>query len=302
VTVDGDDGMERVFVFVEWELFPPSPNFGFNLDAVDTRDTGSASCNSDTLVLDQDNGVDNAYASQIAGTAQTFFDMFGGDPQADLWALQNKGIMDLLIRVRGWNGGEDDRAVEVDLMQTVCGHLETEMDCMPGMDRMAGLTFDGTDTFYVSDASIDTVDPTQARVVQTAAYVSGGLLVVPIPDESALRFPVDAGFVDIGLQDAHLTAPLMGDAGFTIENAMLSGRWSRANFRETIALFAACPNDIIFGAIDSAIAGALDVMDEPTQDNMALDCNAISAAIRMTGYPGLYGGNKTQVRLPEGCP
>jgi hypothetical protein len=304
-TADGDDGVEYTFVFVQWELFPPSPDFGFNLDERCTTSAATASCTSDGLVTDESLGVDNAFASRISSQARSYFTTIGEDPQGDLWNLQNKGIMDLLIRVRGWNGLDDDRMVEVDFMQTVCGHLSSEPDCTPGMDRPTGLTFDGSDTFYVSTASISTTDPDAARVVQTAAYVVNGTLVAPIPDESSLRFPVEDGYIDVGLQDAQLTAPLPDPGrGFTIESAMISGRWSLANFEETLAYFALCPadGDPRTTLITSAIQGALDIRDEPSDDNMELPCNAISAAIRMTGYRGTYGGAKDQVRLPRGCP
>jgi hypothetical protein len=306
-SADGDDGMERTFVFVDWQLFPPSPDFGFNLDLRCTTNEETASCTSATIVTDETGGIDNAFASRIAAAARTYFDSIGENPEEDLHALQSKGIMDLLIRIRGWNGEDEDRSVEVDLMQTVCGHLSSETDCTPGMDRPTGLTFDGTEVFYVSRESIDPFDTTEmtARVVQPAAYVTGRVLVVPIPGESVLRFPVDEGYIDVGLQDAQLTAPLPpDDVGFTINNAMISGRWGLADVRQSISYFAICPSstDPRRALIESAINGALDVMDDPAQDNMGLACNAISAAFRMTGYRGTYGGAKNQVRLPQGCP
>ncbi len=302
---DGDDGMEHVFVFVDWELFPETSNFGYNLDQRCTSGTETASCTSDSVISDEERGVDNAFAARVVPGARDYFMMLMMDPQADLWALQRKGVVNLLVRVRGWNGTSEDHTVEVDFMQTVCGHASSDSDCDPETDPATPLAFDGSDTFYVSQDSLAMSDPMQARVVQSAAYVTGGLLVAPVPDEAALRFPVDAGYVDVGLQDAQLTVPLpVSGRGITPGGATLSGRWSIADLQEIVAYFALCPasGDLRLNLVNSVINAAADIRDEPTDDNMNLPCNAVSGAIHMTGYAATYGGAKPQIRLPQGCP
>lgn len=306
VGMDGDDGEEHIFVFTDWIIFPTAVDQGFNLDDRSTSSRETASCigAGDTIASDEACGVDNAYRSGVARVVGPYFDSTGQTPQDDLHALQRRGVVNMLIRIRGWSGGRNDRSIQVDIMQTACGHLAGETGCDPTGLTGSPLAFDGTDTFFVSQESVVASDDTLSRVVQDNAYVADGVLVARIPDETSLSFPVEGGRLNVGLSGAHLTgilpAVLDGSSAF---DARLSGRWSTATLNEAIFFFALCPpaEDHRAATVKSIIDGAADIMADPSQDNMGLDCNAISASITMRGFSGLYGGWTDQVLDPIDC-
>jgi hypothetical protein len=126
------------------------------------------------------------------------------------------GSWNTLLRIRNYNGEPDDAQVELDWYM-----------CTSYVGKDAGSTpsFDGTDVFRLSTASIDVdagQDPDHPKFSDPQAYVAGGVL--------SARFPTAViqtnAAVQVALSGARITAAVQKDASeWHLSNGNIAGVW-----------------------------------------------------------------------------
>lgn len=262
---------------------PKSPNTqGYDLDDTCTC-PGARSCmpTSGAGVCDYPNGVDNA-----AGTYLLSLLTLLGDANS-ITARLHTGSDGLLLRVSGYNGQPDDADVEVGLFTSF--GLEGAVDA--GADA-ARPKFDGTDRWTVDVRSLLGGVPYLPTIVDTRAYVRGGVLVASI--SGALRIGVYPLPMLSGVLTARITKA--GDS-YALVDGIVSGRLGATKL---LTGFENVPDPLVPGGflcgtdrlylnLRDSICSTLDVSSDRTQDGKDAPCDAASFAVRFTSVPSVLG-------------
>lgn len=220
------------------------------------------------------------------------FEPLGIDVQAEARELMEAGEYALMLRLSDWNGEEDDPRVTVEVVQTAFGQPA-------GGLRGDPLRWDGTDTFFPSEAAFD--DFGEPVLLDRTGYVVGGVVVMRIPPRSDFDFAGGARSLSVRITDATLTGRLAGDR---LEDVALSGRWPVSDFLNELDDLGVCEGETLRGIVETAIRGSADVLANPeATPGTLVPCDAVSVAIGFTGYPGRWGADpQPPPALPAPCP
>ncbi len=309
---DAPSGPDRVFVLRDvvleqgmgtwrtlgWDLdercsYPPTaadggmsgadagPYAGWDIECSPTR-------SSDAPSADGDECRDNNYGQFLSLALAPL----GIDVQAGARERMMRGEFALMVRVRDYDGDDDDPQVTAEVLATAYGVPEGGMRGEP-------LAWDGTDTFFPATGSFRPSG--EAVILDPTAYVTEGVLVVRIPPRADFRFAgLDRAFV-VQLTDATLTGRIVGDR---LEGAALAGRWGIEDFLAQLPAVGLCDTSPFLPVVESGVRNAADVLANPDAVPGALvACDAVSFAIGFTGYPGLSADRaEAQDGVPEPCP
>jgi hypothetical protein len=241
-------------------------------------------------VCDDSQGRDNA----LVPVLQRFSEF-------DLEALFNgrleSGFSVLLIGVTQYNGGKNDRAVQV---AVYLSHGSESLRAVPDGGASSKPKLDGTDAWTVHPDSLvagreamaakrtcaDPETPCSPLAIDTSAYVSDGVLVARFTN-----LPTESGVALIMPTFDFSHAVLQGkiaqqDGVYRLSEGVLSGRWPTDKvlrvLRSTTNPFTStgiCKDTAIYKTFKEAVCASADLAAAPTQDNQASPCSAVSASL-----------------------
>lgn len=232
-------------------------------------------------------GIDNSFGHNFP----LLLFAFVPNVQESLETEQLAGRGLVLLRVRGWNGEDDDPRVEV-VVSTAVRTDPAEGDVPQ---------WDGTDVFIPSVEDFVGGDPTRPATFNDNAYVSGRTLVVALPDRSELVWAGDGLTFSLVLTDPVITGRISDDAS-RLEDVTVFGRWPRLDLLEAFEGLGFCAGSENRMTLERLLDNAADVRQDSTTAGPGVDCDAVSVAIRMTGYGGVWGDLAAPSPPPSPCP
>jgi hypothetical protein len=322
-TEDGALDLDFVLAGSRLRAFPtgavafshPGPPTGFDLDGVCTC-PGPESCTpiGSQRHCDGEGGTDDTTGG-IFTTFETLSPSAFNDDAFN--RLVTKGVANILLRVRSYNGGLNDTQVTATIYVSagLDGIQDGGVPPHPPLD-------DGTDIWTIDPSSLlggDTVDGGPScedndnvcvpLYVDTEAYVSNGVLVAHVD------FPLTAGVgsdrIVIKVSGGVVTGKLVkGDGGtLNIEEGQIGGRWRTADmlaalsnvrdpFDQTKFL---CGDAGTYLNAKQIVCKASDVMASPAEDNTGQPCDALSIAVSFYDVPAHIGAIYAAPSLPTSC-
>jgi hypothetical protein len=321
---DGTLDLDFVLAASRLRVFPtgavgfvhPGPPIGFDLDGVCTC-PGPESCTpiGGQRHCDGDGGTDDS-TGNIFATFGTLAPATFSDDAFN--ALAAKGIANLLLRVRSYNGGLDDKQV------TAIVYVSAGLDGIQDGGLPPHLPLDdGTDVWTIDPSSLlggATVDGGPScegndnvcvpLYADTEAYVSNGVLVAHVD------FPLTAGAgtdtIVIKVSGGVIAAPLIkGDGGrYYVEEGQLGGRWHTADMLSALSNVKdpfdvngnLCGDASTYLNAKQIVCKASDVTAIPAADNTGQPCDALSLAMSFSDVPAHLGPIYAAVPRPTQCP
>lgn len=281
----GTGAPTTIWVLKDIVIDQPDPawkDIGYDLDGLCTEPPDNpVEClaeNASGPARDGNAGVDNAFGSTVIPLLKAADVTIQQSAQNN----QNEGKSAIVVHVDGWNGEDDDPAVQVWMAETAYGVPDGSTD--PGMPN-----WDGTDTFYVPDAAFNNGDVNSPIIGNDNAYVAGRTLVMRLPDRSAFPFQTSEGQVFLKLTDATLTGQISAD-GSSLSNVILAGRWAAQDVLDTLVYINICPNSLEYGLVQNLLQNSSDIRATKGTGGPGAICDAVSIGIQLTGYPGKFGG------------
>lgn len=235
---------------------------------------------------DVDGGIDNAGGKLLLEA----FALLGGSAAIG----GSDGDNGLLVRLRNYNGLQNDDAVEVALFDTL--GAEVRQGSNPGK-----LKKDGTDRWTVDSRSLLGGAAYLPVVVDTRAYVSGGVLV------AELRSTFRVGLVAFPVSHGYLTAKLTRTAiGYTFTEGSISVRMNAKAFLTALEIVKTptgylCGNDVIYGSVRDRICKVRDLPTDPSVDGRESACDAFSLIMEFTAMPAVLGDVIVPTPGPRPC-
>lgn len=232
---------------------------------------------------DGNEGIDNLFGGEILPLILAYNANLQTQAQTD----QTAGRAAMVVQISGWNGSASSN-VRAFLAQTVYG--KSTQDPIPLNPVIPPVPrWDGTDEWWVSAANFVDGDVNQPLIVDDAAYVADRVFVMRLPDRSPILFPWVGNRLQLKLTDGALTGRISDD-GLRLENVTLSGRWSLIDIAESLTPAGICPNTVPRIVIDDQLEKKADIRSAPATDGLAQPCDAISTALKFTGYRAAFGG------------
>jgi hypothetical protein len=307
-TSKSTDGVEAIFALYAVDtgtsMGKATRPWGFNLDKRCTC-PGPPSCAAvNAQLCDYEGGVDDegqnvftelqTYAMQL--DAGAFFDdsLFNK-------ALQS-GASGLLLRLRGYNGQDDDAEVQVALYSSPASMGAPQWD---GGDPWS------VDQRYVMDGGVD------QPLYEVAGWVRNGTLIaspaqIPIVIGSMMGQPVR-----MQLYSGYIVAKIEKQgAQITGLKGMLAGRWKAAEFLKSLESVpdpldmsrALCGDgttdaglSLTYVAIREAVCRHRDLTANPDNDNKNFKCDAVSFGIGIEMRRARFGNVVMAPQAPQGC-
>jgi hypothetical protein len=270
-------------------------SIGYDLDdrntTVDDPDTECTPPASEMLVFDGDDGIDNAFGQIIyplvAAVRPTL--------QTEARAAQNAGRGTLLVRVRGWNGSNDDPRVDVTVAQSVCGtsargiadvSVQPDGSCTARGSPLAPPLWGGDDTFFLrSDAFVGGTTP---RISDNNAYVAGGTIVMRLPAGTEVLFFAEPGSVRVRFSEAIVTGQMSADRS-RLEDVTVAGRWSLTELLVAGVGVGICESSSGFPLLKRTLDQRADLRAVPGSGGPGATCDAVSLGVRFEGYRAHWG-------------
>lgn len=247
-------------------------------------------------VIDGDECRDNAFGAYVSVALAAL----PTDVEEQASVRMARGEYAIFVRVRGYDGTEDDPLVEVDVWPTVYG-------APAGGMRGDALRWDGTDELWLAREAFSSLEDDAAIIRDTQAYVAGGLLVMRVPTRVDFDFASDDVLLRMRITDATITGRIEPDPAAGLREVTISGRWPLADLFEQLPWLGLCPGDpgdeAVARLIRDGLEPAADVASEPVIGSAPLvPCEAASLAIGFTGYAARRGGVTSFERPPGVCP
>jgi hypothetical protein len=203
----------------------------------------------------------------------------------------NKGRNSMLIRVRNYNGTQNDTSVAVDVF--------VSNGTVPLDDAGANPMplHDGTDQWGVDPSSVIGTPPPYVAVNQDdAAYVASGVLVANVSFPFSIGSQYGTNF--LRLDGAFLVGTVTKTQGGYALAGVLAGRWDTRNLLTGMQAakdpFNAgqylCGTNPTYLGFKAAICRAADISHVVGSDNTGAPCDALSTAVGFTTEPAQLGG------------
>jgi len=297
------------------------PVFGYNLDGICTcpaqescapRMAGDTHC-------DDEGGIDDGTVkifNFFAGLTQGLFnqDTYNNN-------ISVKGGNGLVFRIRHYNGGLNDKQVELAVFVSDGTVITTDGGSHPPPK------WDGNDVWSldvgsvfnaVGDGGVAAI-PTYA---DTNAYVTNGVLVASAADPvlhptSTLDVPFRLtpdpatgsalGNITLALQGTIITATIASEPAtglYQLTDGIFAGRYPTSALVETLGTFPdpqtgghLCPGTPTFSNIQPQICRGADIFRSPLPMDPAGRCDALSTSVSFTAFPAKMGS--TFFRNPD---
>lgn len=298
----GTDGPEIVFALRDVTLEQASPfDLAYDLDGLCSAEPErAAECTAPSgadFETDGPDGTDNVVGRVVIPSIVVFH----GPVDMPLRQQQALGLGTILLRVRGWNGEDNDDRVSVAFAGGAFGTPPLMDGSAPPLPAPGTLppppAWDGRDFFWARDADF-AGDPEMPRYIDDAAYVVDRLLVARPPDGASFVLESTDASLEIALSGALFTATI--DAGATgLSNAILAGRWRGTDLVGTMASYGICDGTMENDRILLLLEMNADLLAAP---GMGGDCTALSTGIGFTGVRVSWAGLATPLTPPVGCP
>ncbi len=239
--------------------------------------------------IDGVRGTDNAFGHDVFPLVKTT------DPTAQTQAQssQDKGHGALILHISGWNGADDDPAVNVWMSQSVYA--------IPAGATAAGQpNWDGTDRFFVDQSAFAGGNLATPLIGNDNAYVVGRTLVFRLPERAPIYFQSGNGTFVLKLTDATLTARISADST-SMDPVIVAGRWSLVDIAQNFDQLGLCEGSFQRNLADNLMNSSADVRSTPGTGGPGATCDAISVGLQFTGYRGMVGGLASSPALPPKC-
>lgn len=312
-TEDGTGDVDMVLAASYIRVLPsgtislPHPALPMGLDLDNTCTCpGPETCKglSGTPHCDGDGGTDNSTGGVFTSFAALTSDFSDDALNASLRA----GASTVLFRVKGYNGGQNDKQVTF-IVYTSRGLYRGPPSDAGTDDAASPPQYDGTDIWSIDPSSLlggSSVDAGMScegndtvcvpLYADTEAYVKDGELVAHVD------FPITIGPAGTSLvltiSAATLHAKLIPDgASFRIDDGQIAGRFNAGGMITALGVStdpvtkkgALCNNQIVYQNIKARVCNAADIMTHPIDDNTGKACDALSIAISFSASPGHLG-------------
>jgi hypothetical protein len=269
--------------------FAPSVVPGFNLDRTCSIDLASSSCKTNVLEPTFDRHAKDKSATGLDNASFSLIDSLGSLSNLLTAPTIDRGIADgkygAVLRITGWNGQADDDDVQIEIFPAI--------GLLPRADADAG--FAPSDQWILDRRFQADADASRLKTVR--AWVTGSQLVGRFAEISLPVFlDQDPKPFDIRLTDAILTATL---ATTSLTNGTVAGRWKTADLLDEMrTIFVKDANglsntvlcepvsaaQLLYGSLKKEVCDARDIRGDGN-DTAGLGCDAVSAAMRIEGYP-----------------
>ena len=304
---DGEDVGESVYVIRDVVFDQGGErwrNIGYDLDArcsqppaFDVECMPRASGASPEV--DGEGGIDNSFGHNLF----PIVDLAVPGLEDTSRMYQARGVGAVLVKVTGWNGRDDDVRIDVTAGITVFG--TPGMPSMtdppdPSMGPLPEPVWDGNDWFWVRSDNFLAGDVTQPLIRDDNAYVSGGVMVIRLPDRSDFIFPGEDLGLLVRLTEAVATARIEG-GGASLTDITVAGRWPMLDLLATAEAVGVCPgsaeNDILRNQLDRIV----DVRANPGTGG-SVECDAVSLGLQFEqGVRVRFAGVADGAPVPDAC-
>ena len=277
------------------------PIYGYDLDHVCTcfgTPPGPESCKARVVGAthcDEPNGRDNSAGELL----RTFTEVTNGafDPTS-INTRVNQGAYGLVLRLRHYNGGMNDQAVELAVFVSNGTPLVGDSATPPAP------AWDGKDSWTLDSDSVVGMQPQPdggmldvPSFVDVNAYVAGGVLV------ASVDFPLtlgggNSGVLTLQLTGSAITANVVAQgSSYRLDNGVLAGRWATAKLLASLGATSnplppggfICPGTAFYNTVKSYICKGADIFVDPTATDPTQPCDAISIGMGFTAYPAVLG-------------
>lgn len=259
---------------------------GYDLDGLCTC-PGAAACTvtaNPSPACDGPRGVDNVLGPLLTSTLA----LFPGRGEYTGTDYIKAGSQNILIQLQGYNGTDNDDAVQVGVLASpgILGRTDAGTGPIPKLD--------GTDTWLVEDDSVvgtSTTFPFEARIEDRTAYVRDGVLV------ATLDVDLRAGLFRARAKEAKLVGKLFREGSrMHLRDAIISGRVLAADLltglevlRSPLTLEPLCREQPLYLEAKRRICENLDLAGSRADDGRGGPCRAISLALRFSAITALAG-------------
>jgi len=258
---------------------------------------------------DGEGGTDNVLGHQVLPVLL----VVQPDLEEESREEENHGTGVIVIQVRGWNGEDDDPRVDAIMSQTVFGTRPLPDGGAPdaqvpdggirhGEDGNAPPLpeWDGKDWWWSRDDGFLAGNPERPRVQDDNAYVSGGMLVMRIPDNFPIIFGGTRRGIVFVLTDAILTLRISEDRQ-RVEEAILAGRWPVHAILEEIEHGGICRGSDDYRRLERIGDLAADVRVVRGSGGPGAICDALSIGIAYSGVRARWAGVAPAGGIPNPC-
>ncbi len=254
-------------------------------------------------------GIDNSIGHNLLPLVDV---VFNGGLQALVSDAQTGGNGVLIVRIRGYNGLENDPQVDVTLSQSVVGTPPLPNDSAPNLtitDAVGRLPngelsppplWDGKDYFWVRSDTVAGNDLESPLNRDDNAYVSGRTLVVRMPDRVDITFSGVAVGVLVRLSETVVVIDMSADT-LTVPRAVFAGRWSITDILNTAASIGICPGNPLFDVAFSVLEESADVRADPRPNESGLVCDAASIGVHVDGVRARLAGVANPIPRTDQC-
>ncbi|MBO6933345.1 MAG: hypothetical protein JJ863_00165 [Deltaproteobacteria bacterium] len=264
-----------------------------------------------TLLIDGEQGIDNAFGAELYPLVELVFP----ELQATARMSSEAGVGVVAVRLRGYNGQDDDPRVDATLSQSVTGFAGTADQTEPpdytivdfepympdGVTRLGVPEWEGNDWLVLRDDTFFGSDLEQPLVRDDNAYVVGRQLVMVLPDRVEIRFAGDDNGITVKLTDARAIGTLSED--FTeLSDLTFAGRWSVLDLLQTTRSLGVCDGDAEFMIFRNKLQTAADVRATPGTGGDMVECDALSIGVTFQGYRSRLAGVTDGQDPPDACP
>lgn len=259
--------------------------------------------------VDGNNGIDNVFGHLLFPLVEVTVP----DLEVTARAAQEEGIGNPVLRLRGWNGADDDPHVEVVISQAVFGTpgdgtpappavtVGPDGPRLPDGGTPPPPAWMGDDWFWVRDDTFFMGDEAQPLVRDDNAYVAGRVLVITLPDRIDVIFTAETEGLLVRLTDARASGRISAD-GTMLEDVTVAGRWSVLDLLMTASAIGVCPGSAEHRILVSQLERIADVRSTPGTGGAGVACDAVSLGVEFTGYRAHWAGLAPAPPLPNLCP
>lgn len=339
-TSSSTDAVDMTFALRDVLLTQTDPvwrSIGFNLDGIKTpTNTSPNGClvpsdqdgggPSSTYPIDGLEGIDNQFGAALATTLLPAVDEH---LQNDLCCMQSYGRGTILLRIRDWNGTDNDAKVTISLTTALDGTADdpASLTFMTGANNgyyngaspaSAPSWIPDTDTWYMNTSDVSSGDPDKPRHVDLNAFVRDGYFVMHMDLTQPVKlFLGHNNGIAIGLRYGTMIGHISTNRHL-IDSGWIGGRMGStelidASYRllagqlySEVALGTgtATTNDacgVIAGQVAPLLTMFGDVLADGTNDP-STQCNALSAGVAYHGVRAKevrIGASSLVIPLPD---
>lgn len=268
---DGDDGLEYLFGLREVNLDQEEDwrNIGYDLDGRCTVEPAfDSECRPprrSTPPSDGNDGIDNTFGRDLF----PLVDVAVMGLQDTARAADLDGTMPLM-RMRGWNGTDNDTRVDVAITSAIFSVPADAMGAIPTFDidnfkpMVGGMPFrplyDGTgsDFAFLREDTFFDGDVDRPLIRDDNAYVIDRNVVARLPDRFELVFPSMTAGVFVTLTDAIAVGHLSDDL-MRLENIMVAGRWAVLDLLATAENVGLCRGEAQYDILANTLDQIADI-------------------------------------------